>query len=69
MPFKPWIRKISPLAWCLGLSALANVVTMIGVLYIALGTTRVYVDDGYITARVRDGSGIFGDPVRVQIVK
>jgi hypothetical protein len=50
MPFKPWVRAISPLAWCLGMSAAANVVTMAAVLYIALGTPEVYVSDGSITA-------------------
>ncbi|MCK1672789.1 hypothetical protein [Bradyrhizobium sp. 150] len=54
MPFKPWIRNISPLTWMLGASAAANLVTMFGVLYIALGTPRVYVRDGYIDAYIRN---------------
>ncbi|SHI07417.1 hypothetical protein SAMN05443248_7951 [Bradyrhizobium erythrophlei] len=48
MPFKPWVRNISPLAWLLGASAVANVVTMIAVLYLAFGTPKVYVRDSSI---------------------
>ena len=69
MPFKPWVTSISPLAWCLGASAFANVVTMAAVLYLAFGTPRVYVRDGSIDAYVR-GSLEINDraPVRVQII-
>jgi len=35
MPFKPWVRAISPLAWFLGVSMIANIVTSAGVLYLA----------------------------------
>jgi hypothetical protein len=52
MPFKPWVRNISPLAWCIGVSAVANF-TMAAVLYIAFGTPKVYVRDGSIDAYVR----------------
>lgn len=69
MPFKPWVQTISPLAWCLGVSAVANVVTMAAVLYLAFGTPKVFVRDGYISASV-DGSINVNDrtPVRVQVV-
>jgi hypothetical protein len=43
MPLKPWIRNITPLSWCLGLSAVANIITMMAVLYLAFGTPRVFV--------------------------
>jgi hypothetical protein len=52
MPFKPWVRNISPLGWCLGASAVANVVTMAAVLYLAFGTPKVFVRDGYINASI-----------------
>jgi hypothetical protein len=69
MPFKPAIRNISPLAWCLGASAAANVVTMLAVLYLAFGTPKVYVSDGYVDARVRRSVEIDDrTPVRVQVV-
>ncbi|SHH20387.1 hypothetical protein SAMN05443248_4051 [Bradyrhizobium erythrophlei] len=60
MPFKPWVRNISPLAWLLGASAVANVVTMIAVLYLAFGTPKVYVRDSSIDVNDRT-------PSRVQI--
>jgi hypothetical protein len=69
MPFKPWIRNISPLGWLLGISAIANVVTMLAALYIAVGTPRVYVADGYITSHISSGPGVFDIPIRVQISK
>jgi hypothetical protein len=69
MPFKPWIRNISPLAWCLGASAVANVVTMLTILYLAFGTPKVYVSDGSIDAYVRGAVEIKDRaPLRVQIV-
>lgn len=65
MPFKPWVQNISPLAWMLGASAVANVVTMLGVLYIAFGTPKVVVDSGYV--RVRGAVRVDDDgPVRVR---
>lgn len=74
MPFKPWVRNISLLAWMLGASAVANVVTMVGVLYLALGTPKVYVKDGYIDAYVRNDVSVkvvnridVREPVRVQV--
>jgi hypothetical protein len=63
MPFKPWVRNISPLAWCLGMSAVANVITTMAVLYLAFGTPKVYVRDGVISAYVADRS-----PLRVEII-
>jgi hypothetical protein len=64
VPFKPWVRNISPLAWCLGASAVANVVTMMAVLYLAFGTPKVYVRDGSISAvDINDRT-----PLRVQVV-
>lgn len=71
MPFKPWIRNISPLAWCLGTSAVANVVTMVAVRYLAFGTPRVYVSDGAITAYSGSGGLRINDrePLRVLIAK
>jgi ABC-type phosphate transport system auxiliary subunit len=69
MPFKPWVTKISPLAWILGASAAANIITMIGVLYIAFGTPKVYVRDGYVDAYVRNQIDLRDrTPVRVQVV-
>ncbi len=70
MPFKPWIRSISPLAWCLGISAACNVVTAGAALYIAFGTPRVYVRDGVITAYPSSNEVSINDrfPVRVKIV-
>jgi hypothetical protein len=65
MPFKPWIRSISPLAWCLGVSTVANIITMIGVLYIAFGTTAVRVDGGYIRARVN--SSAYDEPFECRL--
>ena len=64
MPFKPWVRKISPLSWCLGASAFANVVTMLAALYIAFGSPKVFVRDGYINATIDDTFR----PPRVQVV-
>jgi hypothetical protein len=63
MPFNPALRNISPLAWCLGASAVANVVTMLAVLYLASGTPKVYVSAGSIDAYIR------GTPLSVQIVR
>ncbi len=69
MPFKPWIRAISPLAWCLGASAVANVMTMATVLYLAFGTPKVYVNGGYIGAYVHDPIDINDrTPLRVLVV-
>jgi hypothetical protein len=69
MPFKPWVRNISSLAWCLGVSALANVVTMATVLYLAFGTPKVYVNGGHIGAYVSDSVDINDRaPLRVQVV-
>jgi hypothetical protein len=48
MPFKPWIRNISPLAWMLGASCAANVITMVLVAYVAFGVPKVEVDRGYV---------------------
>ena len=59
MPFKPWVRNISPLAWVLGVSAVANIITMMAVLYLAFGTPKVYV---------RDGSNSAGSPARVPVI-
>jgi hypothetical protein len=61
MLFKPWVRNISPLAWCLGASAVANIITMMAVLYLAFGTPKVYVRDS--STDVNDRT-----PSRVQIV-
>lgn len=61
------IRNISPLAWLLGISAVANVITMAAVLYIALGSRTVYVGGGYISADI-DQIKNRGEPVRVQVV-
>jgi hypothetical protein len=69
MPFKPWVRNISPLAWCLGASAIANVVTMMGVIYLAFGTPKVYVRDGSINANVENSVEINDrTPLRVLMV-
>jgi hypothetical protein len=70
MPFKPWFRNISPLAWCLSASAVASVVTMVAILYLAFFySPNVYVRGGYVSASV-DGSVDIKDqpPVRVQII-
>jgi hypothetical protein len=69
MPLKPWVQNISPLAWCLGASAFANVVTMAAVLYLVFGTHSVRVRGGTITAYV-DGPIDVNDrtPLRVQVV-
>ncbi|MCP3370782.1 hypothetical protein [Bradyrhizobium cajani] len=74
MPFKPWVKNISPLAWMLGASAAANVLTMFGVLYIAFGTPRVSVSDGWVSAYIRNEVGVkvlnrvdVREPVRVQV--
>jgi hypothetical protein len=62
MPFKPWVRNISPLAWLLGASAGANFITMLAVLYIAFGVPKVIVDNGYVrvrgSVRVDDDSAV-----------
>jgi hypothetical protein len=67
MPFKPWVRNISPLAWCLGVSAFANAVTMAAVLYIAFGKPYVTINEGYVEVsglvKIKDS-----EPVRVQVV-
>lgn len=70
MPIKPWLQNISPLAWCLGASAFANVVTMAGVLYIAFATPKVYVNGGVISASGSGGGIDINDrtPLRVQVV-
>lgn len=65
MPF-----KMTPLAWVLGISMISNAITAVAVLYIAVGTPKVYVNDGHLT--VYSGSrGIDIDdhmPIRVVIV-
>jgi len=66
MPFKPAVANISPLAWCLGISAVANVVTMAAVLYLAFGTPKVYVKDGFITSSIDHVDD--RAPVRVQVI-
>jgi hypothetical protein len=66
MPFKPWVRNISPLVWCLGASAVSNVVTMAAVLYLAFGTPKVYVRDGFINASV-DGSVKINDRTSISV--
>lgn len=75
MPFKPWVQNISPLAWMLGVSAVTNVVTMLAVLYIAFGTPKVYVSDGYVDVtntvhvNVRNQVDVRDRPsLRVQVV-
>jgi hypothetical protein len=58
------MRNISLLAWMLSVSAATNVITMLGVLYIAFGTPKVYVADGYVATWVRNST-----PIGVQISK
>jgi hypothetical protein len=71
------VRNASPLAWMIGASAAANVVTMFGVLYLAFGTPKVYVSDGHLGAYVRNDVDVNvrnqidvrdRTPVRVQVV-
>ena len=69
MPLNASVRNIPPLAWCLGVSAITNVVTMVAVLYLAFGTPKVYVSSESISAYVRDTVDINDRaPVRVRIV-
>ncbi len=68
MPFKPWLRSISPLAWCLGISAACNVVTAAAVLYLAGRTPEVYVLGGSIRTENNEVQIIDRFPVRVKIV-
>ncbi|MDH2356448.1 hypothetical protein QCM80_38210 [Bradyrhizobium sp. SSUT112] len=68
MPFKPWVRSISPLTWFLFVSAVSNALTTGAVLYLAFsrehevwvrgGSVRAYVDQHY-------GDG----PLKVQIAR
>jgi hypothetical protein len=63
------LQDVSPLAWCLGASAVSNVVTMAAVLYLAFGTPRVYVRGGYVSASVNDPIEIKDrTAIRVQVV-
>ena len=70
MPFKSWVRNISPIAWLIGASAVANVVTMSTVMYLAFRDPTIYVSGGHIRATVT-GSVDVNDkaPVRVQIAR
>lgn len=70
MPFKPWVRSISPLAWCLGISAACNVITAAVALYVAFGTPRVYVHGGYVSTYPDSNEVSINDryPVRVKVV-
>ena len=56
----------------LGASAVANVITMLPALYIAFGTPKVFVKDGYVSANVGNQVEVeISDrtPVRVQVVR
>ncbi|OKO68102.1 hypothetical protein AC630_39315 [Bradyrhizobium sp. AS23.2] len=56
----------------LGASAAANVITMLAVLYIAFGTPKVYVTDGYVDASVTNRVKVEvndGTPIRVHVTR
>lgn len=65
MPFKPWVRSITPLAWFMFVSTFANVITAGGVLYLALRDEEVWVRGGGLTAYVDQRS--YRDSIRVRI--
>lgn len=69
MALKPWIPQRLAASVHARRGGAANVVTMIGLLYVAFGTPKVYVRDGYVVVYVRNQIDVRDrTPARVQIV-